>query len=293
MCQQRSPTGICPGALHLWTANHHLQKVCICWRPTKHACWWRLSGSWRGAEQGHDNTRWKPPDLEAKAQQHENGVGSLPSQQQVGPNVSWKSTATTKPCPSAPSPNTLELRLDRSLTYSWHLELSHLARSKYHFAILRQLAGSGSGAGATTLRTATLALVHSTAEYSTPVWCRSAHTCLIDLTINDTLRIVTGFLRPTPAGNLPILAGIQPAEFRRRGTTLSLGRRAMKPGHLLHSALTRPLGAPARASNRDTHLYPPHSTSSVFLTKTTYVQRSGPIINGTWSGRTTPQDYAL
>ena len=48
------------------------------------------------------------------------------------------------------------------------------------------------------------------------------------------------------------------------------------------------------ASNRDTHLYPPHNTSSVFLTTTTtYVRRSGRVINGTWSGRTTPQDSAL
>jgi len=79
-----------------------------------------------------------------------------------------------------------------------------------------------------------------------PVWCRSAHTRLIDPSINDALRIVTGCLCPTPADNLPILAGIQPAELRRRGATLSLGRRAMEPGHLLHSALTRPSGAAAQ-----------------------------------------------
>jgi len=60
-------------------------------------------------------------------------------------------------------------------------------------------------------RTATLALVHSIAEYCAPVWFRSAHTRLIDPTTNDALRIVTGCLRPTPADNLPILAGIQPA----------------------------------------------------------------------------------
>jgi len=97
------------------------------------------------------------------------------------------------------------------------------------------------------LPTATLALVHLTAEYHcAPVWCRSAHTRLIDPTINDALRIVTGCLRSTPADNLPILAGIQPAELRRNGATLSLGRRAMELGHLLHSALTRPSSAVAR-----------------------------------------------
>jgi len=64
--------------------------------------------------------------------------------------------------------------------------------------------------------------------------------------INDVLWTVTGCLRPTPADNLPILAGIQPAELRRKGATLSLARRAMEPGHLLHSALTCPPSANAR-----------------------------------------------
>ena len=46
--------------------------------------------------------------------------------------------------------------------------------------------------------------------------------------------------------NLPILAGIQPAELRRSGATLSLGLRAMEPIHLLLSALTRPSFSDAR-----------------------------------------------
>jgi len=96
------------------------------------------------------------------------------------------------------------------------------------------------------LRTATLSLVHSTAEYCAPVWCRSAHTRLIDPAINDALPIVTECMRPTPADNLPILTGVQPAELRRKGAILSLGRRAMEPGHLLHSALTCPSIANAR-----------------------------------------------
>jgi len=67
---------------------------------------------------------------------------------------------------------------------------------------MRRLAGSGWGAGATTLRIATLALVHSTAEHCAPVWCCSAHTRLIAPSINDALRIVTGCLRPIPAETL-------------------------------------------------------------------------------------------
>ena len=135
--------------------------------------------------------------------------------------------------------------MNRSLTYRRYLE-SLRKKITSRVALLRRLAGSGWGAGATTLRTGTLALVHSTAEYCAPVWCRSAHTHLVDPTINDVLRIVTGCLRPIPADNLPILAGIQPAGLRRIGATLSLARRAMEPGHLLHSALTRPSSANAR-----------------------------------------------
>ena len=84
---------------------------------------------------------------------------------------------------------------------------------------MRRLAGSGWGAGTKTLRTAALSLVYSTAEYCAPVWCRSAHTRLIDSVLNHALRIVTGCLCPTPTDYLPVLAGIQPAELRRLGAT--------------------------------------------------------------------------
>ena len=100
--------------------------------------------------------------------------------------------------------------------------------------------------GATALRLATLALIHSIAAYCAPVWCCSVHTRLIDPVINDSLRIVTGYLRPAPADNLTILADIQPTMLRRKGATLSLARRAMEPRHLLHSALTCPPSANAR-----------------------------------------------
>jgi len=47
------------------------------------------------------------------------------------------------------------------------------------------------------------------------------------------------------------------------------------------------------ASNRDPHLYPPHSNSSVHLTITTYVRRTRRITNGMRSRLTTPQDSAF
>ena len=141
-------------------------------------------------------------------------------------------------------PEYLRVTLDMSLTYHRHLE-SLGKKLTSHVALMRRLLGSSWGAGATTLRTATLALVHSTAEYCNPSWCRSAHTRIVDPTINNTLQIVNGCLRPTPMDSLPILARIQPAELCRSGATQSLGRRAMEPGHLLHSELTRLMSAVA------------------------------------------------
>ena len=99
--------------------------------------------------------------------------------------------------------------------------------------------GSGWGAGAKTLRIAILSLVYSTAEYCAPVWCRSAHTRLIDSVLNEALHIVTGCLRLTPTDHLPVLSGIQPADLRRMAATLSLAcRGSLDPDHILHGLLS-------------------------------------------------------
>ena len=85
-------------------------------------------------------------------------------------------------------------------------------------------------------------LIYSTAEYCAPAWYRSVHTRLIDSVLNDALRVVTGCLHPTPTDNLPVLSGIQPAELRRQGATLSLANRSfLDSGHILHGQLTKPL----------------------------------------------------
>ena len=139
--------------------------------------------------------------------------------------------------PCCSTPTYLVVKLDRSFTFRHHLKALRKKLST-RVTLLRRLAGSGWGAGAKTLRTAALSLVYSTTESCAPVWCRSAHTRLIDSVLNDALRIVTGCLRPTPTDYLPILAGIQPAEFRRRGATLSLANRAtLTPDHILHEQL--------------------------------------------------------
>ena len=87
-----------------------------------------------------------------------------------------------------------------------------------------------------------MSLVYSAAEYCAPVWCRCAHTRLIDSVLNDALRMVTGCLRPTPTDHLPVLSGIQLAELRRMGATLSLSYRgSLDPDHILYGFLSESL----------------------------------------------------
>ena len=140
--------------------------------------------------------------------------------------------------PFCPTPTYLGVKLDRLLTFRHHLVALRKKLSS-RVTLLRRLVGSGWGAGAKTLRIATLSLVYSTAEYCAPVWCRSAHTRLIDSVLNDALRIVTGCLCPTPTDHLPVLSGIQPAELRRMGATLYLVHRgSLDPDHILYGLLS-------------------------------------------------------
>ena len=140
--------------------------------------------------------------------------------------------------PFCPTPTYLGVKLDRSLTFRHHLVALRKKLSS-RVTLLRRLMGSGWGAGAKTLRIATLYLVYSAAEYYAPVWCRSAYTRLIDSVPNDALRMVTGCLRSTPTDHLPALLGKQPAELRRLGATLSLAHRgSLDPDHILHGLLS-------------------------------------------------------
>ena len=117
-----------------------------------------------------------------------------------------------KRLPFCPVPIYLGVKLVRSLTFRHHLEALR-KKLTTRVALMRRLAGSGWGAGAKTLRTAALSLVYPTAEYCAPVWCRSAHTRLIDSVLNDALRIVTGCLRPTPTDYLPVSQVSSPLSF--------------------------------------------------------------------------------
>ena len=140
--------------------------------------------------------------------------------------------------PFCPTTTYLGIKLDRLLTFR-HQLVALRKKLSSRVTLLRRLVGSGWGAGAKTLRIANLSLVYPAAEYCAPVWCRSAHTRLIGSVLNDALRIVTGCLRPTPTDHLPVLSGIQPAELRRMGVTLSLAYRgSLYPDHTLYGLLS-------------------------------------------------------
>ena len=142
--------------------------------------------------------------------------------------------------PFCPTPTYLGVKLDRSLTFRHHL-LALRKKLSSHVTLLRRIMCWGSGAGTKTLRIATLSLVYPTAEYYAPVWCRSAHTPLIDClsVLNDSLRMVTGCLRPTPTDHLPVLSGIQPAERCRMGAILFLSYLgSLDPDDILYGLLS-------------------------------------------------------
>ena len=60
------------------------------------------------------------------------------------------------------------------------------------------LAPAGVTANAGTPRSSTLALCYSAAQYCAPVWSHSAHTGLVDVQLNATVRLISGTQRPTP-----------------------------------------------------------------------------------------------
>ncbi|XP_062835725.1 CMP-N-acetylneuraminate-beta-1,4-galactoside alpha-2,3-sialyltransferase isoform X3 [Anolis carolinensis] len=59
------------------------------------------------------------------------------------------------------------------------------------------------------------AIKEDSAEYACPVWHKSAHAKQVDIALNETCRIITGCLKPTPVDKLYKLAGIAPPDVRR------------------------------------------------------------------------------
>ena len=82
------------------------------------------------------------------------------------------------------------------------------------------------------LQTSVLALCYSAAEYCAPVWSHSEHTKLLDSSLNECVRLVTGCIRSTPTDMLPILGGVEPAGIGRKSNTITIS--------ILFQATTKP-----------------------------------------------------
>ena len=108
-----------------------------------------------------------------------------------------------------PKPVYLGVTLDRTLSYKEHL-IKTAGKLKMRNNLLTKLVGTSWGANANTLRTSALALCYSVGEYCAPVWARSAHTNLVDVQLNSTMRLITGTVKPTPLPWLPVLANTEP-----------------------------------------------------------------------------------
>jgi hypothetical protein len=87
--------------------------------------------------------------------------------------------------------------LDRSFTFKPHLEKTALKVNARVNLLIRKLAGTNWGCDADTLRTTSLALVFSAAEYCAPVWLNSAHTQKVDVQFNNAMHFITGTAKST------------------------------------------------------------------------------------------------
>jgi len=137
--------------------------------------------------------------------------------------------------PCIQTPTYLGVPLDRQLTFKQRFK-SLCGKVRARNCLLRLLAGSTWGANASVLRTSALGLVYSAAEHAAPAWCRSTHTKKLDVALNDTLRNISGSLKPTRRGFLPVLSGISPAHLRREHSTFKLALQAqLNTNHPLHN----------------------------------------------------------
>ena len=74
--------------------------------------------------------------------------------------------------------------------------------------LLKRLSNSKWGCNASTIRTSSLTLSYTAAEYACPVWARSPHASKLDPELNDACRSITGCLTSTNVEELYLLAGI-------------------------------------------------------------------------------------
>ena len=103
---------------------------------------------------------------------------------------------------------------DRTLSYKQHIHNTNMKVATRN-NLLRKLSSSKWGTNASTIRTTALALSYSVAEYTAPVWARSAHAYKLDSELNSACRAITRCLKPINVEELYLLSGIAPRSIRR------------------------------------------------------------------------------
>lgn len=74
----------------------------------------------------------------------------------------------------------------------------------------------------------------SAAEYAAPVWEASVHVKQVNVAINESARIISECLRPTPISKLYPLIGIAPPDIRRVARDVKPKKQVKDPRHSLH-----------------------------------------------------------
>ena len=93
------------------------------------------------------------------------------------------------------------------------------AKTRTRNNLVHMLTGTTWGVGAKTLRTSALAICYSVAEYCAPVWRNSAHTNLVNVQLNNTMRTITGAVQCIWTDWLPVQSNIAPADTCREVAT--------------------------------------------------------------------------
>ena len=126
-----------------------------------------------------------------------------------------------------PNPLYLGVTLDRTLSYKEHIHKLKCKTSARN-NILRKLSNTKWGAKPATIKTTSLALSYSTAEYACPVWKRSTHVSKLGPALNEASRSITGCMRPVmeafllPTVNNHLLSSADQHGFRPAHSTTSV-----------------------------------------------------------------------
>ena len=151
------------------------------------------------------------PSVSKSRKDPANGVPS----KELSPTATWMSPGTVRSLTILTHRFTLA---SRSLTYRNHCMKTHAKLSSRN-NLLRKLHGTNWGCNwgtcPQTMRTTVTAICLSVVEYCCPVWARSAHRKLVDTTLNETCRLITGCIRATATPDLYVLSGIAQPEIRR------------------------------------------------------------------------------